>query len=181
MEMRRMAILNLCMEVKRIVEVDLGRSDFTFLLEQPDDDKEIVFPTDYIAGTNFKMPVIVVDIDQVTSEAFEMGGSSWDIGECIIDVICQTKPESMDVCEYILKKLLGEHDFYDFSEGDVPDYNAPFDPGSLPSTVLTKWQAVAEEDFTQTTLKLTRYTEPNYAKRYTSSLEGTIRYLRDFS
>ncbi len=180
MELRRMAIINLCFEAKRIIESVIGRDDFTYLLEMPDDDKQIVFPVDYQEGLNYKMPVCVVDADFFEMEPVEIGGSFWDIAHVTIDIICVTKAESMDIAETILKNLVSNHNFYDFNaDADIPDINEPFDPGLLPSTVLTQWDVTSEEDFSQSTLKLTNSTEPNYAKRYQSTLAGTIRYIRN--
>ena len=180
MELRRMAIINLCFEVKRIIDSVIGRTDFTYLLEMPDDDKQIVFPADYQSGINFKMPVCVVDADYFEMEPIEIGGSFWDVAHITIDIICVTKAESMDTAEIVLKNLIGSHNFYDFNaNADIPDVSLPFDPGTLPSTVLTQWDVTSEEDFSQSTLKLANTTEPNYAKRYQSTLAGTIRYIRD--
>ena len=180
MEMRRMAHLNLALEVKRIIEVELERDDFTFLLEQPDNETDIVLEKDYEAGVNYKMPVVVIDINETSSEPFEMGGGVIDVGEFIIDVICVNKPESMDVAEALIRNLLGEHNFYDFNrDGNVPDLNVAYDTATLPSTILTSWNTT-EEDFIQSNLKLTNAVQPNFAKRYSSMIEGRIRYLRSF-
>jgi len=180
MEMRRMAHLNLALEVKRIIEVELERDDFTFLLEQPDNETDIVLEKDYEVGVNYKMPVVVIDINETSSEPFEMGGGVIDVGEFIIDVICVNKPESMDVAEALIRNLLGEHNFYDFNrDGNVPDLNVAYGPATLPSTILTSWNTT-EEDFIQSNLKLTNAVQPNFAKRYSSMIEGRIRYLRSF-
>lgn len=180
MEFRRMAHLNLALEVKRIIEVELGRDDFTFLLEQPDHETDIVLEKDYEVGVNYKLPVVVIDIDEVSSEPTEIGGGVMDTCDVSIDVLCVNKPESMDVAEGILRYLLGEHDFYDFNrDGNVPDLNVAYDPASLPSTILTSWNTT-EEDFVQSNLKLTNFTQPNYVKRYSSMLEGRMRYYRSF-
>ena len=69
-----MAIINLCFEVKRIIETVIGRDDFTYLLEMPDDDKQIVFAADYVEDINYKMPVCVVDADYFEMEPIEIGG-----------------------------------------------------------------------------------------------------------
>lgn len=180
MKLRRMALINLCFEVKRIIESTIGRTDFTYLLEMPDDDKQVVFAADYVADVNYKMPVCVVDADYFEMEPIEIGGSFWDVANVTIDIICVNKAESMDIAEQVLNGIIGSHNFYDFNvNADVPDVNATFDPGSLPSTVLTQWEVTSEEDFSQSILKLTNTTEPNYAKRYQSTLAGTIRYIRD--
>lgn len=180
MKLRRMALINLCFEVKRIIETVALRNDFTYLLEMPDDDKQIVFAADFVEGVNYKMPICVVDADYFEMEPIEIGGSFWDVASVTIDIICVNKPESMDIAEQVLNGLLGSHNFYDFNiDADVPDVEVTFDPGSLPSTVLTQWEVTSEEDFSQSILKLANATEPNYAKRYQSTLAGTIRYMRD--
>lgn len=180
MELRRMAIINLCFEVKRIIETVIGRDDFTYLLEMPDDDLQIVFPVNYEEGINYKMPVCVIDADYFEMEPIEIGGSFWDVAHVTIDVICVNKAESMDIAEVVLKNIIGFHNFYDFNtDADIPDINEPFDPGALPSSILTQWEATSEEEFSQSVLKLTNTTEPNYAKRYQSTLTGMIRYIRD--
>lgn len=181
MQMRRMAFINLALEVKRIVEVEAQREDFTFLLEAPDNETDIVLEKDYQPGVNNKLPVIVVDIDEVSTEPLEMGGVVWDVCDISIDVQCVNKPESMDMAEIILKHLVGEHDFYNFNrDEDVPDMNVAFDPATLPTSKISTWSAI-EDDFTQANLKLINTSDPNYVKRYSSMLEGRIRYIRDFA
>jgi len=180
MEMRRMAHLNLALEVKRIIETELDRDDFTFLLEQPDNETDIVLEKDYEEGINYKLPVVVIDISEVSSEPFEIGGGVIDVCDFTIDVLCVNRPESMDVAEGILRNIIGEHDFYDFNrDGNVPDLNIAYDPALLPSTILTSWETI-EDDFVQSNLKLTNTVQPNYVKRYSNMLEGRMRYVRSF-
>lgn len=180
MEMRRMAHLNLALEVKRIIETELDRDDFTFLLEQPDNETDIVLEKDYESGINYKLPVVVIDISEVSSEPFEIGGGVIDVCDFTIDVLCVNRPESMDVAEGILRNIIGEHDFYDFNrDGNVPDLNIAYDPALLPSTILTSWETI-EDDFVQSNLKLTNTVQPNYVKRYSNMLEGRMRYVRSF-
>lgn len=181
MQMRRMAHINLALEVKRIVEVECLRDDFTFLLEAPDKETDIVLEKDYVPGVNYKLPVIVIDIDEVSSDPMEMGSGVYDVCDVTIDVQCVNKPESMDMAELILKNLVGEHNFYNFNrDGDVPDLNIAFDPALLPTSIISTWSAI-EDDFTQSNLKLLNTTDPNYVKRYSSMLEGRIRFVRDFA
>lgn len=173
----RMATLNLCIEVKKILETVLNRNDITILLES--DDKYVVFEGEYIQDINYKIPAVSIDIIDYSFEPLELGGEDKVLCTALINVSAISSAEALDIAETLVDNLVGVHNFYDFSTlGNIPDLSVPYDQITLPNTVMTMWEVENKQDIKIELFKDTARYETNYVLLHTAIITVDFKYIK---
>lgn len=172
--------LNMVFEIKRIIEEVCKRTGFKYLVENPDNNSEINTST----LKAIKLPVIVLEIDEFSSQAIELGGGVEDSANFFIDVMCDSRVDSRDIGEILVKNLEGYHDMYDFSTiKSMPDpNNSSYDISKLPTVKLNEW-FIDTGAMSRVLFKVDpsgQKQDPSFAKRWQCSINGEVRFLRNF-
>ena len=172
--------LNMMFIIKKIIEKTIGRTDFTYLTENPDDDVEINTST----MNAKKLPIIVLDIDAFDSESFEIGNSFEEVARFSVDVMCSRRADSIDIAEIISRELNGTHDMLNFEslQRNIPKLTDPYDESKMPTSTLNPW-SIDGNELPRTCFKISNEGEPqknNMIKRWQCSMYGTVSYLRNY-
>ena len=183
--------LNMIFFIKKVIEKEIGRTDFTYLTENPDDDVELNtsfknpnnIESDPAVKNSKKLPIIVLDIDGFDSESFEMGNSFEEVARFSIDVMCNKKADSRDIAEIISRALNGTHDMMDFESlgRNIPKITDAYDDSKMPTATLNPW-SIDGSELPRVCFKNDggETSNGNFIKRWQCSMFGTVSYLRNY-
>ena len=172
--------LNMVFEIKKIIEQVCKRTNFKYLVENPDNEAEI--NTSVLKSV--KLPLIVLEIDEFNSQPIEIGGGIEESANFFIDVMCDSRVDSRDIGEYLVKSLEGYHDMFDFSTlKSMPDPNTTaYDISKMPAVKLNEW-FIDVGSMPRVLFKVDpagQKQDPSFAKRWQCSINGEVRFLRNF-
>ena len=172
--------LNMLFEIKRIIEQVCKVKNFKYLVENPDDESEINTATLKAK----KLPCVVLEIDEFSSQPIEMGGGIQESANFFIDVMCEARVDSRDIGELLVKNLEGYHKMYDFSTLDsMPNPNSEsYDESKMPTAELNEWfiDVGAMSRILFRVNPSGQKQEASFVKRWQMSINGEVTFLRNF-